>query len=91
MPSRPCTACRRADFNSITSGSNGGYTATAGYNMVTGLGTPVADQLVPDLVAYNQSGDVNTTTPIVVSVMAGYDVAGTAGTTPWRRQMSSMA
>ena len=34
----------------ITSGSNG-YIASSGYNLVTGLGTPVASTLVPDLVA----------------------------------------
>jgi len=38
------------DYHVITSGSNG-YTAAAGYNLVTGLGTPVANLLVPDLVA----------------------------------------
>jgi hypothetical protein len=36
----------------ITSGSNG-YMAAAGYNLVTGLGTPAANLLVPDLVAGN--------------------------------------
>ncbi|MGO9923386.1 MAG: Ig-like domain repeat protein [Isosphaeraceae bacterium] len=39
------------DYNVITSGYNG-YTAAAGYNLVTGLGTPVANLLVSDLVAY---------------------------------------
>ena len=36
------------DFHSITSGYNG-YEASAGYNLVTGLGTPVANLLIPDL------------------------------------------
>ncbi len=45
----------QADFNAITSGTNG-YTATAGYNLVTGLGTPVANLLVPDLIAYQGAG-----------------------------------
>ena len=36
----------QSDYNAITSGSNG-YTANAGYNLVTGLGTPVANLLVP--------------------------------------------
>ena len=40
----------QSDYNEITSGSNG-YTAGAGYNLVTGLGTPVANLLVSDLVA----------------------------------------
>ncbi len=45
----------QSDYNVIASGSNG-YTAGAGYNLVTGLGTPVANLLVPDLVAYCGTG-----------------------------------
>ena len=41
----------QSDYNVISSGSNG-YAANAGYNLVTGLGTPVANLLVPDLIAY---------------------------------------
>jgi hypothetical protein len=37
------------DFTDITSGSNG-YPATAGFDLVTGLGVPVADRLVNDLI-----------------------------------------
>ena len=37
------------DFHDITSGDNGDFTATAGYDLVTGIGTPVANKLVPDL------------------------------------------
>ncbi|HZU35658.1 MAG TPA: hypothetical protein VFA18_07115, partial [Gemmataceae bacterium] len=44
-------ALPQSDYNSITSGSNG-YTAGAGYNLVTGLGTPLANVLVPDLISY---------------------------------------
>ena len=39
-----------ADFHDITSGTTTGspnYTAAAGYDLVTGLGTPVANLLVP--------------------------------------------
>lgn len=43
------------DFHDITSGSNGSCGAVcnthAGYDYVTGLGSPVADKLVPDLTA----------------------------------------
>jgi hypothetical protein len=44
-----------ADFNDITTGNNnfnntGGYAAAAGCDLATGRGTPVAPQLVPDLV-----------------------------------------
>ncbi|MGO9469635.1 MAG: S8 family serine peptidase, partial [Isosphaeraceae bacterium] len=45
----------QSDYNAITSGSNG-YSAAAGYNLVTGLGTPVANLLVPDLIAYQGAG-----------------------------------
>ena len=45
----------QADYNVIGSGSNG-YNANPGYNLVTGLGTPVAGKLVPDLVAYAGPG-----------------------------------
>jgi len=45
----------QSDYNVIASGTNG-YTAGAGYNLVTGLGTPVANLLVPDLVAYQGAG-----------------------------------
>jgi subtilase family serine protease len=49
-----------SDFNDITSGSNG-YSATAGYDLVTGLGTPKADLLVAGLVADGGSSTSSTT------------------------------
>jgi hypothetical protein len=41
-----------ADYHGVTSGSNG-YSAGAGYNLVTGLGTPVGNLLIADLAAYD--------------------------------------
>jgi subtilase family serine protease len=41
------------DFNAITSGSNGYYKAGLGYNLVTGLGTPRGNLLIPGLVNLN--------------------------------------
>ncbi len=38
-----------SDFNDIVSGSNGGFSATIGYDLVTGRGTPIAGLLIPDL------------------------------------------
>jgi subtilisin-like proprotein convertase family protein len=40
-----------ADFHDVISGSNGSpdYSAGIGYDLVTGLGTPVANKLIPDL------------------------------------------
>jgi hypothetical protein len=45
----------QSDYNIISSGTNG-YTANPGYNLVTGLGTPVANLLVSDLAAYHGTG-----------------------------------
>jgi hypothetical protein len=41
-----------SDFHDITTGSNG-YNAGPGYDLVTGIGSPIANQLVPALVALN--------------------------------------
>ncbi len=50
----------QSDFNAITTGTNGLYNAGAGYNLVTGLGSPVANLLIPDLVSYtNGQADVS--------------------------------
>ena len=38
-----------SDFHDITSGSNGAYSAGPGYDLVTGLGTPLANLIVPAL------------------------------------------
>jgi subtilase family serine protease len=40
-----------ADFHDITSGSNGAYSAHSGWDPVTGLGSPIANKLIPDLAA----------------------------------------
>jgi hypothetical protein len=39
----------KGDFVDITSGSNG-YSAAVGYDFATGLGSPVANKLIPDLI-----------------------------------------
>jgi subtilase family serine protease len=41
------------DFRDITSGSNGSYSAGPGYDFVTGLGSPLANNLVPGLRSMN--------------------------------------
>ena len=43
------------DFNDITAGTSFGFptiSAISGYDQATGIGTPIASKLVPDLVAY---------------------------------------
>src|SRR5262249_23767463 len=43
-------------FHDITSGSNGSHSALTGYDLVTGLGTPVANQVVAGLVSWQGTG-----------------------------------
>jgi hypothetical protein len=47
-----------SDFHDITTGSNGEYSSGSGFDLVTGLGTPVANYLAPALAA----SDVTVTT-----------------------------
>lgn len=63
-------ALPRGDFHDITSGSNG-YSATSGYDVASGLGSPIANLVVRDLVAYNGS--------------PSFSVASAVGQTPVRR------
>lgn len=50
----------RTDFHDITAGSNG-KTATVGYDVSSGLGSPIANLVVADLVAYGGGGTTTTT------------------------------
>jgi subtilase family serine protease len=62
-----------ADFHDVTRGGNG-YAAHAGYDLVTGLGTPIANLIVRDLASAegtavrSGSGTTTTTTGLTVSV-----------------------
>ncbi len=49
------------DYNDILAGDNEGFGATPGYDEVTGLGSPRANLLVPDLAAYDLSGTTQAT------------------------------
>ncbi len=56
-----------SDFHDVTSGSstgNPGYSAGPGYDLVTGLGSPVANLLVADLVNYGSKSAAPTTTTL---------------------------
>jgi hypothetical protein len=68
----------QADYNVISSGNNG-YSADPGYNLVTGLGTPVAGSLVPDMVAYSGPGTTYpgpTVGPLQDATLTGSGVDG---------------
>ncbi len=62
-----------SDYHAVTSGSNG-YSAGAGYNLVAGLGTPVADRLIPDLVTW--SGGPVSSTPVAPITAADLVLSG---------------
>ena len=47
-----------ANFHDITSGNNNGHSAGPGYDMVTGIGSPVANMLVPAFVPVSSKGTV---------------------------------
>jgi autotransporter-associated beta strand protein len=57
-----------ADFHDVTGGNNG-FAAGLGYDLVTGLGSPVANKLVPDLASYPPSATVgNPATTVTLAV-----------------------
>ena len=71
----------KADFHDVTGGSNG-YSAGAGFDLVTGLGTPLADLLVPDLIAF--AGGPASATPVApiaaASLVLSADVGSVSAT-----------
>jgi len=71
----------QSDYNAITSGTNG-YAASAGYNLVTGLGTPVANLLVPDLIAYQGAGTAYSGSTVAPLENSGLVNSGTTDSGP---------
>jgi hypothetical protein len=76
-----------SDFNDITTGNNGDA-AGAGYDLVTGIGTPIADKLIPDLAGgntvsgtifsdTNANGTLNSGEPGLSGYTAFVDLYGT--------------
>ena len=64
-----------ADFHDITSGSTGSsptYAAGTGYDLATGIGSPVANLLIPGLVAYQPT--VTGISPSTGSTLGGTSV-----------------
>jgi Ca2+-binding RTX toxin-like protein len=67
-----------SDFNQITTGYNG-FNAGAGYNLVTGLGTPIANQLIPDLIANTVSANSQRGITVTASDLQAYVGVGGSG------------
>jgi hypothetical protein len=63
-----------SDFHDITSGSNGAYSARPSYDLVTGIGTPLAKLVVSRLVSYRSQ-----TTPLA-STSSGSPESGKSPT-----------
>ena len=59
------------DFNDVTSGNNGVFSAGPGYDEVTGLGSPKANLLIPDLATYGTASQVAVTSQPPSSLIAG--------------------
>ena len=67
-----------SDFHDITTGYNG-YSAGAGYDFVTGRGTPIANTLIPDLVSFNLTAAPSVITqPVNQTINAGGHTSFTA-------------
>ncbi len=62
----------KSDFNDVTTGNNG-YSAGVGYDLTTGLGTPIANRLVPYLVGTTSNS--NTTTIITTTPASAPSIA----------------
>ena len=60
-----------SDFHDITSGSNGQYSATKGYDEVTGLGSPVANLVAQGLVGVTAAQQTYTTATLTTTTHRG--------------------
>jgi subtilase family serine protease len=63
-----------SDFHDITTGNNG-FAAGPGYDLATGLGTPIANVLVPDLANYQVAPEPST---LALLAVAGLTALGSA-------------
>ncbi len=65
-----------SDFHDITSGSNGQYSATKGYDEVTGLGSPLANQVIQGLVGTTTAQQTFTTATLTTTTHRGFSLGG---------------
>ena len=73
-----------SDFNDITTGSNG-YSATTGYDLVTGLGTPKPNEVIAGLLASNGVSE-NTTTTAATTTTSSSQSTTTVAASPHKVQ-----
>ena len=55
------------DFHDIVDGDNQSFSAAPGYDLASGLGSPIADRLIPDMVAFNGSTDFTVGLPPAIA------------------------
>jgi hypothetical protein len=72
----PAVYACSSDFHDVTSGSNG-YRASPGYDLATGLGTPIAVKLVGDLAFHVNSNYCSDASPAIANGISSHSV--TAG------------
>jgi subtilase family serine protease len=60
-----------SDFHDIVYGDNQTSSATVGYDLASGLGSPIADHLIPDMVAFSGSTDFTVGPPPAVLTPPG--------------------
>ena len=67
-----------SDYHDITSGYNG-FSATAGYDNLTGRGSPILNLLIPDLIAYGRASQlaVSSQPPASITAGAGFSLSVT--------------
>jgi hypothetical protein len=59
------------DFTDVTAGGNGTYNAGVGYDLATGLGTPVANLLIPGLAGYTGAVSSHRTVTVTAQNLVG--------------------
>jgi len=70
-----------SDFHDITTGNNG-FSAGTGYDLVTGIGTPIANQLVPALATHSPAITSASSTTFTVGQAGSFTVTTTGFPTP---------
>src|SRR5579872_2422927 len=71
-----------SDFHDVTTGGNG-YSATVGYDLATGLGSPNGSGLITDLTANSSSpGFILSASPVSITVAQGNSGTSTISSTP---------
>jgi len=75
-----------ADFHDVTTGGSAGtpkYSASAGYDLVTGRGTPVANLVIADLVVWGTSTTPPASAPSAPTAFSGVAASATQVNLSW--------